>query len=217
MKRVKFVLSLICILGLLTGCEKTEKTEENEPQNPQLSHNSLSVAEGETSPEIVISGGVAPYITNSLNEEIVRVNTVSAARFTVTGQSVGNATVLVRGQDEGEVQLAVSVSADPHKAVKADASVRFKVNGQVYTPVNRIFVVDKGGHLFGSSQVKAGCSTPDGNTFFYIGWDGEYRSPKCYTENGVSSLSNLQCLQVKDGKIWLVGGANEEIEICTQF
>ncbi|MDR3168331.1 MAG: hypothetical protein LBU27_00785 [Candidatus Peribacteria bacterium] len=216
MKTIKIVVSLAGLLVLLAGCHK----EELEPQSPNLSQTSLTILEGETSSEIVISGGVAPYSLQSLGDN-VKVNSVSNTKFTITGLSAGNTTVAIRGTDGGESQLKVSVSADPNKAFKANATIRVEVNGITYTEVDGIFVVDKGGKLLESSQVKIGFSTRDGSTFWYIGWDEDYQNPKLYTPNTPTKsidLSSLQEVQAKDGKKWIIGRNNSwEFRICTRF
>jgi hypothetical protein len=148
----------------------------------------------------------------------LQVNFISDTKFTLTALSVGNETLTIKGSDRGETQLSVTISPDPDKAFKEDATVRIEVNGNVST-LDHTFVVDKGGSLLGSSQVKVG-STLDGNTYTLIGWDpGEgRRNPKLYTQEVVIPLSNLQMLQEKDGKIWLIGtNPSLTIKVCTEF
>ncbi|MDR1526914.1 MAG: pilus assembly protein N-terminal domain-containing protein [Dysgonamonadaceae bacterium] len=224
MKKQKKVLVSLVILCLLAGCTKNPVTEpENpiipEPETPTLSQTSLSLIEGESSTEITISGGVAPYVVQSSDESVAQVNLVSSTKFAVTGLSTGTATVIVRGKDGGETSLPVSVSADPYRTFKADATTRCEINGQVYTEFNRVFVVDKGGILLESSQKKIGFSARDGNSYLYVGWDNDYRNPKLYTENeGIVPLSSLQVLQEKEGKGWIIAkNGTSEIRICSKF
>jgi hypothetical protein len=214
MKTNKIFVSLVGLLVLLAGCHK----EELEPQSPNLSQTSLVILEGETSSEILISDGVAPYSLQSLGEN-VQVNHVSDTKFTITGLSAGRATIIIRGKDGGEAQLKVSVSADSNKAFKANATVRVEVNGTTYTEVDGIFVVDKGGKLLESSQVKVGFSTRDGSVFWYIGWDEDYQNPKLYTSpERVIDLSSLQEVQAKDGKKWIIGkNTSYKVEFCIRF
>jgi hypothetical protein len=215
MKRNRIVVNLVGLLVLLSGCHKNEIFE---PQKPNLSQTSLVVIEGETSSEVIISGGVAPYSVQSLGDN-AQVNVVSTTKFTITGLSAGNATVVVRGKDGGETSLPVVVSADPDKAFKENAIVRVEVNGTTYTEVDGIFVVDKGGKLLGSSQVKVGFSTRDGSIFWYLGWDGDYQNPKLYTPERVSDLSSLQKVKGEDGKVWVIGqdGSSSKIRFCVRF
>ncbi|MDR0650813.1 MAG: hypothetical protein LBG59_05435 [Candidatus Peribacteria bacterium] len=190
-----------------------------QPQQPQLScGTSLTIVEGETSAEITISNGIAPYTTVQQSNRL-QVTFISDTKFTLTALSVGNEILTIKGSDRGETQLSVVISPDPDKAFKEDATVRVEKNGTVFTPLDHTFVVDKGGSLLGSSQVKVG-STLDGNTYTLIGWDpGEgHRNPKLYTQEGVIPLSNLQMLQEKEGKIWLIGTSPSlTIKVCTEF
>jgi hypothetical protein len=157
-----------------------------------------------SSSEIAISGGVAPYVIQSANENVAKVDFVSNTRFTITGLSTGSTTVVVRGEDGGETSLSVAVSADPYRAFKADATTRFEIGGKVYTEFDRIFVVDKGGILLESSQQKVGFSTRDGSVYVYVGWDDDTRNPKLYTQEEVSPLSSLQFVKESEGKTWII-------------
>ncbi|MDR0607855.1 MAG: hypothetical protein LBG52_06000 [Candidatus Peribacteria bacterium] len=201
-------------LGLI-GCNKNET--EPEPQQPQLScGTTLSLVEGETSAEITISGGVAPYTIQPANET-VEVTFTSETKVRLRALLAGNVTLTIKGKDNGETQLVVSVSEDPNKAFKEDATVRVEKNGTVFTPLDHTFVVDKGGYLLGSSQIKVGC-TLDGNIFNLIGWDPGYQNPRLYTQEGMVPLSNLQVLQERDGKIWLIGTTlSLTVKICVNY
>jgi hypothetical protein len=214
--RTKKNLVNLVILFLLTGCTKDPIVSE--PQPPTLSQTSLSITEWESSTEIAISGGVAPYIVQSSDESVAQVNLVSNTKFAIIDLSTGSTTVVVRGEDGGETSLSVSVSADPYRAFKADATTRFEIGGKVYTEFDRIFVVDKGGILLESSQQKVGFSARDGSVYVYVGWDDDTRNPKLYTEEGVSPLSSLQFVKESEGKTWIIAeNGSVEIRICSKF
>jgi hypothetical protein len=120
---------VVAVLSLLTGCKKPAE-EIVQPPPPQLSQSSVSVAEGETSDEIRISGGMPPYAVSvaGTTAQIILI-LLSDTQFTVTGVSACNVTVMISGKDGGKTLLPVTVT----KAFKADATIRVESNGQTYT------------------------------------------------------------------------------------
>ena len=212
MKRIGKILVLSIAVACLVGsCAKDDgKPAPAPPVVPQFSSSSLSVEEGKTA-EVLITAGKPPFNVSSSQPSIAEAALIDGNKFTVAGISAGTAAITVKGDDGGTATLAVSVSADPYKAFKADASPRFEGAGQPavkLTDAVHLFYSDRG-ELFSSAKSKAGYSTRDGAAYYFVEWEGddavgEKTGASLRTQSGTTALQSLRIIKSEEGAIWIV-------------
>lgn len=209
MKRYRKILYSLPLIALsAASCGGGADEPEILPVTPQFSQSSVTVEEGETV-EVTVTKGVPAYTAASSSTSVATV-TVSGSRITVTGVSAGTAAIQVKGSDNGSASFTVTVNADPYKAFKADATLRFEGAGQATvknTEGKHVFYADKG-VILSSAKNKLGYASRDGKTFYFIEWEGDgsagaKTNASLRTLSGVIALQSLQVIKSEGGILWI--------------
>ena len=201
---IKTLIATLIVCVLITGCPPGP----DGPITPGLSQSSVTIEEGKTA-EVTITKGIPPY--NVTVSSSIATATVSDHKITIKAISAGSAKITVQGADLGSSTINLTITADPYKAFKADATLRFEGAG-ITTVKNidakQLFYSDKGG-LYASTKNKLGYASVDGSSYYFVEWSGDAgvgnkTNPSLRTQNGEVALQSLQIVKSEGGALWVV-------------
>lgn len=206
---------------LVTACNGDDP-DPIQPIAISFSQASITIEEGKTG-EVTITSGVAPYAVSPANATVATAR-VNGNTITITAIAAGSTQIRVVGKDGGSGTVSLTVSADPLKAFKADATLRWELSTQTIknTDSKHLFYKDLG-KLLSSSKSKLGYGDRNGSVFVFVEWEGAVslgakQNATLRTESGVVPLSTLDIVQLKDGLIWLIAKeGSKEIRIVQKW